>query len=270
LVTFDAEREHDAPAVIDRCWTRVGVQGDGSCPELKVAVHCRNCPVFAAAGQQLFQREPPPEYVEERTQQLAQGETAAPGEHAAVVIFRLAEEWLALDVQALIEVAEPRVVQRVPHRSNRLLMGIVNIRGELLPCIALRELLGIEAGEPRSRQPSGAQSASHTPSSQAGVGRHAPAPDAAATSGTSFRETAGTAPSTERLLVTEYNQQRWALAVDGVAEIHRVATHTITPAPATVAKRRKHFSRGVFSWNGVRVGYLSESELFQSLEGSIG
>ncbi len=35
---------------IDDCWNRIGVRGDGSCPELKRHIHCRNCPVYSAAA----------------------------------------------------------------------------------------------------------------------------------------------------------------------------------------------------------------------------
>ena len=32
------------------CWNKIGVSGDLSCPELNTHIHCRNCPVFAAAA----------------------------------------------------------------------------------------------------------------------------------------------------------------------------------------------------------------------------
>ncbi len=134
---------HGLP-VLDDCWNRIGVRGDGSCPELAEVVHCHNCPVFAAAGQRLFQREPPAECVDEWTEALAREEAAPACERVAVVIFRLGAEWLALDVGFLVEVAPMRVVRRVPQRTNRLLLGLVNIRGELQLCVALAELLGIE------------------------------------------------------------------------------------------------------------------------------
>lgn len=34
----------------DHCWSKIGVSGDRTCPELQSFVHCRNCPVFAAAA----------------------------------------------------------------------------------------------------------------------------------------------------------------------------------------------------------------------------
>jgi chemotaxis-related protein WspD len=131
------------PAAGD-CWNRIGVHGDGSCPELRKVVHCHNCPVFAAAGRQLFERQPPADYVEEWTRRLARGEAEAAGETVPLLIFRLAEEWLGLDVRRAVEVAPARPVRRIPHRSDRLLAGLVNIRGELHLCASLYELLGVE------------------------------------------------------------------------------------------------------------------------------
>ncbi len=133
-----------APPVLDDCWNRIGVKGDGSCPELAKVVHCHNCPVFAAAGQRLFQREPPAGCVDEWTESLAREEAPPTCDRVAVVIFRLGGEWLALDVGFLVEVAPMRVIRRVPQRTNRILLGLVNLRGELQLCVALAELLGIE------------------------------------------------------------------------------------------------------------------------------
>jgi chemotaxis-related protein WspD len=130
--------------VVNDCWNQIGVKGDGTCPELAKVVHCRNCPVFAAAGQTLFAREPPAEYVEEWTAALAREEASAACDTVAVLTFRIGEEWLALDVQSLAEVSGMRMIRRVPQRTDRLLLGLVNIRGELHLCIKLAELLGIE------------------------------------------------------------------------------------------------------------------------------
>ena len=141
--------QRDGLPVVDDCWNRIGVKGDNSCPELAKVVHCHNCPVFAAAGQRLFERPPPAEFIDEWTRQLARGEPAAPPDTAAVLVFRIGEEWLGLDVQNLVEIAEPRPVHRIPHRTGRRLLGLVNIRGELQLCVSLRDLLGIEAGEDR-------------------------------------------------------------------------------------------------------------------------
>lgn len=134
--------------VLDDCWNRIGVRGDRSCPELTALIHCHNCPVFARAGQRLFERPPPPECVDEWTDHLARPSADEAGNAAALVVFRVGGEWLGLDVQTMIEVAEPRVVHRIPHRRDRLLRGLVNIRGELQLCLSMQELLGIPTDAP--------------------------------------------------------------------------------------------------------------------------
>ena len=45
------------------CWNHIGVTGDQSCSELKKFVHCRNCPVFAAAARTFFDRPAPEGYL---------------------------------------------------------------------------------------------------------------------------------------------------------------------------------------------------------------
>src|SRR5207248_4323813 len=92
----------------------------------------------------LFERPPPAEYVAEWTHRLADDDTTTSGDLLAVIVFRLGEEWLCLDVRNAVEVAPVRGAQRIPHRSDRLLRGLVNIRGELHLCVELRELLGID------------------------------------------------------------------------------------------------------------------------------
>jgi chemotaxis-related protein WspD len=42
-----------------------------------------------------------------------------------------------------VEVNEPRPIHSLPNRRNRIVLGIVNIRGRLMPCVSLAEFLGI-------------------------------------------------------------------------------------------------------------------------------
>jgi chemotaxis-related protein WspD len=213
--------------VVDDCWNRIGVRGDHSCPELPAVIHCHNCPVFARAGQRLFDRPPPPECIDEWTAQLAHQEAGETGDVLAFIVFRVGAEWLAFDVQAMVEVAEPRPFHRVPHRRDRVLLGIANIRGELQLCLSLRDLLGIEAGEP----------------------------GASATG-------AGTARRTGWLLVTEHEGRQLALAVDEVAGVWRVPRVAVGKAPATVTGSQSSAARGVFVREDRRVGCLDADQLF--------
>jgi Chemotaxis signal transduction protein len=62
----------------------------------------------------------------------------------SIIIFRLGNERLALPVNILQEVTPPYAIHSVPHRSNSVFLGLINIRGETLLCISLRDLLGLE------------------------------------------------------------------------------------------------------------------------------
>ena len=129
------------------CWNRIGVQGDSSCPRLKDVVHCHNCPIYSSAGRMLFDRPPPDGLIEERTLEVARVESRETDDLESALLFRLGAEWLLLDAVNIVEVAEPRVIRRIPRRTDSVFLGIVNIRGELRLAFDLRQLLGIAALE---------------------------------------------------------------------------------------------------------------------------
>src|SRR3954453_1814459 len=76
------------------CWNRVGVWGDGTCPELPPAVHCHNCPVFSAAGRRFLDARPPDGYAVEWADRLAGGADGAAAHQETLLVFRIREEWL--------------------------------------------------------------------------------------------------------------------------------------------------------------------------------
>ncbi len=142
--------------VVAHCWNRIGVYGDGSCPELVEHVHCRNCPVFAAGGRRLFDRPPPAGYLAEWTARVAAPDDPPAGDTVPLVLFRTGPEWLALDVAHAVEVAPDRAIRRLPHHPpDGLLAGLVNIRGELQLAVSLARLLNLlptPAGDPTRRR----------------------------------------------------------------------------------------------------------------------
>src|ERR1043166_9097175 len=95
---------------LNDCWNHVGVWGDGSCPELPKAVHCRNCPVYSAAAANLLDRQIGPEYLAESAQQCRGERQSAVRATDSVVIFRLGAEWLALPSVAFQEVCALRPI----------------------------------------------------------------------------------------------------------------------------------------------------------------
>jgi chemotaxis-related protein WspD len=122
------------------CWKHIGVFGDASCSELAIHTHCHNCPVFTAAGRQLMEREAPTGYRAEWTSLLAHEKPRLGRDHSAIV-FRVADEWLALDTLLFVEVARWRKPHRIAHRDRGVLAGLVNIRGQLQLCAHLGALL---------------------------------------------------------------------------------------------------------------------------------
>jgi chemotaxis-related protein WspD len=134
-----------------RCWKSIGVHGDKSCPELTVHLHCHNCPVFAEAGAGFLSRGTPASYLEEMTRLLAEPEQEDQGATVPLFVFRLGGEWLGLAASVLEEVTEWKKPHRIPHRTTRELLGLVNVRGELRLCASLHALLGAEPAAPGAR-----------------------------------------------------------------------------------------------------------------------
>ncbi len=131
---------------VNDCWKRIGTWGDRSCPELKTHVHCRNCPVYSAGAARLLDAEVPESYLAEHARHYAQAKAQVRPGARSVMIFRLASEWLALPTTVFREVAPLRMLHSLPHRRDRVVTGVSNIRGELLVCVSLAAALGIAGG----------------------------------------------------------------------------------------------------------------------------
>lgn len=131
---------HDDGQAIDDCWNRIGVHGDKQCPLLERHIHCRNCEVHAAAATRLLDRYA--QVLEEQDETLPQAECAV---GRSMLLFRLGEEWLALATACLAEIAPLQPVHSLPHQRSRVLQGVANVRGALVPCLSLADLLNVPA-----------------------------------------------------------------------------------------------------------------------------
>ena len=130
------------------CWGVVGVGGDRSCPELETYIHCRNCPVMANAAEAFFNRAPPDGYLDEWRRVLETTSENTESSGLSVLVFRLADEWFSLAAESLTEVTPLRRIHTIPHRSNSVFAGMVNVRGQLLLCCSLHGLLGLRQIDP--------------------------------------------------------------------------------------------------------------------------
>ena len=211
------------------CWNRIGVQGDKSCPELHRHIHCRNCPTFEQGAHALLNRTPPAGYIEEWTQFLARAKETEAGFTDTAFVFRIGPEWLALSARLCVEIVSMRPIRRVPHRSNRMLMGLASVRGELLLCFSLANLLGLE---PSAETSAAANAASRV---------------------------------LPRLLVARKDRFAIAFPVDEVMGLHRFHRDTVRAIPATVVHAVPQFSRGMLTADGRKIGLLDDELVFHAL-----
>src|SRR3989344_497265 len=132
---------HEDAQSIDDCWNRIGIHGDKSCPLLSEHIHCRNCAVYSAAATRLLDR-----YALQQ-EERASASIAVESEvkTRSLLMFRLGEEWLALATRSLVEVAPLQTIHSLPHQRSRALLGVANVRGALVACLSLVELLGLDS-----------------------------------------------------------------------------------------------------------------------------
>lgn len=130
-----------ADVMIDDCWKRIGNRGDKSCPELASRVHCRDCPTFSLAAAALLDRDLPEDEAAPPAPRPAAAPPVGEAETECAAIFRVGQEWFALPTGVLDEIVGPRDIHSLPHRRNPALLGLVNVRGELVVCVSIAALL---------------------------------------------------------------------------------------------------------------------------------
>ena len=214
------------------CWNRIGVAGDRSCPELSVHVHCRNCTVYSRAASRLLERPVPPEHLATWTSHLAAPRASDSSARSSLFVFRLGAEWHALPTHVLEQVVELRPVHSLPHRIDGVVLGVVNVRGELLVCVSLPRVLGAESSNAES-----------TTERKGKV--HA------------------------RMLVLGREASRFVVAVDEVHGTHEVRSSELVAPPATTRKASVTFTSAAFTWNAQCVGCLDDALLFRALQRSL-
>jgi chemotaxis-related protein WspD len=180
-----------------------------------------------SAAARLLDRDMPQGYLAERTAIVsAQNDAVEPSTKSAA-IFRIGPEWLSLPTNICQEVAEPRRVHKLPHRTGGILSGLVNIRGELLLCVSLDVLLGLDKSSEAYRRQN------HTIKGQ--------------------------------LLVCNREGDKVAFFVSEVYGVHRFHPRDLKQVPATVAKAAATYTVGILHWKDRIVGCLDDELLFYAL-----
>jgi chemotaxis-related protein WspD len=278
------ERVDDLPdteASLDDCWNRIGTRGDQSCPALAEWTRCLNCPVFERAAARLLdrpvadavgevasyvQRAAPPEQpgeapVEEmnvdgsahsRFRESAHASDQA-SETQSAVVFRVADEWLALPTEALKQIEDLRPVHSLPHRRNRVVLGLVNVRGALTVAVSLGELLRVDlTADFTADLTAAAKPASNNASAGAASGAHATRSGRYA-----------------RMLVVAHDCEPVVFPVDEVHGVVRYAASALKPVPDTLTRSSAAHAAGVLAWQGKTVGVLDAARVFASLTQSL-
>ncbi len=157
------------------------------------------------------------DYLRDWAEHFRAPETAGEKADASAIVFRIGAEWLALPTALCARVAPQALPHRLPHRAARGLRGIVNVGGQLYPCVDLAELLGIDTGGGAAR-----------------AGRHTFA----------------------RLLLIRWEEQSYALPVPDLHGIVRYAGSRVLPPAATINKGVQRFLSGVLPERDMQIGLL--------------
>lgn len=217
---------HDAAQAIDDCWNRIGIHGDRSCPLLPEHIHCRNCPVYSAAATRLLDRY---SLGQEHGQYLPSVELERDIKTRSILVFRLGEEWLGLATRSLSEVAPLQAIHSLPHQRSRALLGVANVRGALVACISLVEVLGLDGN-----------------------------PAAAASTRT-----------TPRMLILAANGGPVVVPVDEVDGIHAMDERELDSASASGTHAGGRFTLGVLQWKDRSLRLLDEEQLLSAVHRSL-
>lgn len=214
---------------------------------------------FATAARRFFDRPAPPGYLDEWSAWLAESQErpeAADDEDGdeasgllkgvSVLIFRLNREWLAFATRAVVETTLIQPVHRVPHRSNNVLRGLVNLRGQLQLCFSLYGLLGVE------------DSSTHVDFPIEATRSVAPALNVGG---------ANRAGISDRLIVLRDRDRSelWAFTADEVHGVEQIPRRDLRSVPSTLSNPAVSFSQAILSWNGRSVAHLDDHRVFAAL-----
>jgi chemotaxis-related protein WspD len=213
---------------LNDCWNQIGVWGNRECGELKKAIHCRNCIVYSSAAAQLLGADLPLGYLDGWTNYFATEPKVEDRQERTALIIRIGAERMALSPSYLQEIADGRPIHSVPQRRSDFLLGLANIRGELLICVALDRLLGLE------------KKAIEQPGSKRVI--------------------------YSRLVVAGRGNSRFVFPVDEVHGIHRFNPKDLTEVPSTVSKTQKTYLTGILLWQSKSVGCIDDQLLFDRLD----
>ena len=216
---------HEDAQAIDDCWNRIGIHGDKSCPLLSEHIHCRNCAVYSTAATRLLDR-----YALQQDDRVQVSNTVeSEVKTRSLLMFRLGEEWLGLATRCLVEVAPLQASHSLPHQRSGALLGVANVRGALVACLSLVELLGLD-----------------------GISNVA--------SGTRVMP---------RMLIIAAHGGPVVVPVDEVDGIHAIDEQILDAASRSGTQASAKYTRGVLQFKGRSLRWLDEEQLLSAVTRSL-
>ncbi|WP_312995531.1 chemotaxis protein CheW [Pseudomonas sp.] len=216
---------HEDARAIDDCWNRIGIHGDKTCPLLDEHIHCRNCSVYSAAATRLLDRYS----LQQDQREAVVGKVEIDVKTRSLLMFRLGEEWLGLATRSLVEVAPMQAIHSLPHQRSRALLGVANVRGALVACLSLVELLDLDG--------------SVAPVSG---GRVMP-----------------------RMLIIGAHGGPVVVPVDEVDGIHAIDERILDAASQSGVQASAKYTRGVLQYRGRSLRWLDEEQLLSAVTRSL-
>jgi chemotaxis-related protein WspD len=218
---------------INDCWNTIGVWSHASprCPELQKLTHCHNCQVYSSAGRQLLDREHDENYQKEWNINLAKPREESLTTLQPALIFRLGDEWFALETHVIREVTYCNHHHSLPHRKNMILRGIVNVHGELLLCVSLGYLFKLQKSE---------------------------------------KEYTHDKPIHQRYIVIGDNNEYYTFPSSEVRSMLRFDPEALHKTPSTVSESAGSFIRGIIHHEDLHIGLIDSELLFHALRRNIG
>lgn len=222
----------EVTSLLEDCWNRIGVWSSRgpSCPKLDNYIHCRNCHQYSAAGREILNRPASGEYRQELADLFAQPATINEIGTNSVLLFRLGDEWLGLNSSHVNEITQVRRIHSLPHRTNDIIKGLVNIRGELKLCVSIGTILQLD----KAREVYSSDHEIH-----------------------------------ERMIYVANGENSFVFPVTEVHGICHFSDRDAEPIPLTVSRSKQTFTTKILPWNGRHVGILDHELLFYALENGI-
>jgi len=185
-----------------------------------------------SAVEDLLSRKPSQDYLEEWAV-MVQKEKKIGKSHRdfSLLLFRINHEWFGLSTAVFNHVCENKAIHSIPFKKNPLVLGLVNIGGQIRVCVTLEKLLNVSGHEKGREELSSVVY--------------------------------------DRMIVIEREDHVWVFPVDEVYGIFQFDAEQMENVPVNVSKSAANYLKGIFSWKEKRIGFLDEDLLCYSLKTSV-